>query len=332
MDELKKNSQVDDLGIESLIKVIRGCHVLLDRDLARLYGVETRRLNEQVKRNIERFPADFMFQLTREEFGHWRLNEDVSYTESVNSNDLMSQFATSSWGGARKLPYAFTEQGIAMLSGVLRSSIAVEVNIRIMRAFVSMRHILSAHTELNKRLEVIEFHQLSQGQQTKLIEQKLSEHENRIDEVFHILDQKADIPDQGIFYNGQVYDAYSFVTELVRSATVSIVLIDNYIDDSVLTMLDKRATRVSATIYTSRISKELEQDLSHHNQQYPEIMVYKFTLSHDRFLCIDESVYHIGASIKDLGKKWFAFAKLDFMTTSLLLAHLTSASSPTTTQ
>lgn len=315
MDELKKNSQVDDLGIESLIKVIRGCHVLLDRDLARLYGVETRRLNEQVKRNIERFPADFMFQLTE---------LDVDF--------LMSQFATSSWGGARKLPYAFTEQGIAMLSGVLRSSIAVEVNIRIMRAFVSMRHILSAHTELNKRLEVIEFHQLSQGQQTKLIEQKLSEHENRIDEVFHILDQKADIPDQGIFYNGQVYDAYSFVTELVRSATVSIVLIDNYIDDSVLTMLDKRATRVSATIYTSRISKELEQDLSHHNQQYPEIMVYKFTLSHDRFLCIDESVYHIGASIKDLGKKCFAFAKLDFMTTSLLLAHLTSASSPTTTQ
>lgn len=284
----------DTIDIQPMIKVIRGQQVMLDSDLSALYGVETRRLNEQVKRNIERFPDDFMFQLRKEEL-----------------DNLMSQNATSSWGGTRKLPYAFTEQGIAMLSTVLKSQTAVEVNIRIMRAFIAMRRFIATNAQLFQRLETIEYHQLEMKQHQEVTDR-------RIDEVFKHLD--ADIPPmQGIFYDGQVFDAYRFVSDLIRKAKQSIVLIDNYVDDTVLTLLDKRSEGVSATIYTQRISSQFQLDVDRHNSQYPLIEIKRFNKAHDRFLLIDNEVYHIGASIKDLGKKWFGFTLMRDITATELI-------------
>ena len=294
--------------VESLIRVIRGQQVMLDRDLAELYGVETKRLNEQVKRNIERFPEDFMFQLTSNEF-----------------DNLKSQFATSSWGGVRKLPYAFTEQGVAMLSGVLKSSTAVEANIRIMRAFVSMRHFMVNNAAIFQRLETIEFNQLESNKvQAKILaHQEVQDH--RIDEIFRRLDEGMYKPKQGIFFDNQIYDAYSFVSELVKSAKQRIILIDNYVDESVLTLLDKREDTVSAIIYTQQISRQLRLDVDRHNSQYPPIEISVFRRSHDRFLCIDDTVYHVGASIKDLGKKWFAFSKMEDFKPEELVAKINEA-------
>lgn len=284
----------ETIDIQPMIKVIRGQQVMLDSDLSALYGVETRRLNEQVKRNIERFPDDFMFQLRKEEL-----------------DNLMSQNATSSWGGTRKLPYAFTEQGIAMLSSVLKSQTAVEVNIRIMRAFITMRRFIATNAQLFQRLETIEYHQLEMKQHQEVTDR-------RIDEVFKHLD--ADIPPmQGIFYDGQVFDAYRFVSDLIRKAKQSIVLIDNYVDDTVLTLLDKRSEGVSATIYTQRISSQFQLDVDRHNSQYPLIEIKRFNKAHDRFLLIDNEVYHIGASIKDLGKKWFGFTLMRDITATELI-------------
>ena len=294
--------------VESLIRVIRGQQVMLDRDLAELYGVETRRLNEQVKRNIERFPEDFMFQLTPNEF-----------------DNLKSQIAISSWGGVRKLPYAFTEQGVAMLSGVLKSSTAVEVNIRIMRAFVSMRHFMANNAAIFQRLETIEFNQLESNKvQAKILaHQEVQDH--RIDEIFRRLDEGMYKPKQGIFFDHQIYDAYSFVSELVKSAKQRIILIDNYVDETVLTLLDKRGENVSATIYTQQVSRQFRLDVDRHNSQYPPIEVDVFRRSHDRFLCIDDTVYHVGASIKDLGKKWFAFSKMEDFKPEELVARINEA-------
>ena len=296
--------------VESLIQVIRGQQVMLDRDLAELYGVETRRLNEQVKRNIERFPEDFMFQLTKEEFENWK-----------------SQFATSNSivMGARKRPYAFTEQGVAMLSGVLKSSTAVEANIRIMRAFVSMRHFMVNNAVIFQRLETIEFNQLESNKvQAKILaHQEVQDH--RIDEIFRRLDEGMYKPKQGIFFDNQIYDAYSFVSELVKSAKQRIILIDNYVDETVLTLLDKREDTVSAIIYTQQISRQLRLDVDRHNSQYPPIEISVFRRSHDRFLCIDDTVYHVGASIKDLGKKWFAFSKMEDFKPEELVAKINEA-------
>ena len=296
--------------VESLIRVNRGQQVMLDRDLAELYGVETRRLNEQVKRNIERFPEDFMFQLTKEEFENWK-----------------SQFATSNSivMGARKRPYAFTEQGVAMLSGVLKSSTAVEANIRIMRAFVSMRHFMVNNAAVFQRLETIEFNQLESNKvQTKILaHQEVQDH--RIDEIFRRLDEGMYKPKQGIFFDNQIYDAYSFVSELVKSAKQRIILIDNYVDETVLTLLDKRGENVSATIYTQQVSRQFRLDVDRHNCQYPPIEVDVFRRSHDRFLCIDDTVYHVGASIKDLGKKWFAFSKMEDFKPEELVARINEA-------
>ena len=287
------NCDLKTMRIESLIRFIREKQVILDTDLAMLYGVETKRLKEQVKRNIDRFPDDFMFELTREEL-----------------NGLRSQFATSNGrGGTRYLPYAFTEGGIAMLSSVLKSGIAVEVNIRIMRAFVAMRQFLATNAQVFQRLTNIEYHQI--------------ETDKRIDEVFKRLDANVQ-PQQGIFYEGQVFDAYQFVSDLVRKAKNSIVLIDNYVDDTVLTLLDKRADNVTATIYTQHISQQLQLDINRHNTQYPAINVEHFNKAHDRFLLIDDEVYHIGASIKDLGKKWFAFTLMQDITTTELINKITA--------
>ena len=282
------------IDIKPMIRVIRGQQVMIDRDLALLYGTETRVLNQAVKRNIERFPNDFMFQLSK---------EDVEI--------LKSQNVTSSWGGDRKLPYAFTEQGIAMLSSVLKSQTAVDVNIRIMRAFVSMRRFIATNAQLFQRLETIEYHQLEMKQHQEVTDK-------RIDEVFKRLD--ANIPPiQGIFYDGQVFDAYRFVSDLMRKAKRSIVLIDNYVDDTVLTLLDKRGNGVTATIYTQRISNQFRLDVDRHNTQYPPIEIKQFNKAHDRFLFVDDEVYHIGASIKDLGKKWFGFTLMRDITATELI-------------
>ncbi|MFA4182452.1 ORF6N domain-containing protein [Xylanibacter rodentium] len=282
------------INIQPMIRIIRDRQVMLDSDLSKLYGVETRRLNEQVKRNIDRFPDDFMFQLSKDEL-----------------DDLKSQNATSSWGGVRKLPYAFTEQGIAMLSSVLKSKTAVEVNIRIMRTFVYMRRFIATNAQLFQRLEAIEYNQLEMKQHQDMADK-------RIDEVFKRLDANV-LPKQGIFYDGQVFDAYRFVSDLIRKAKCSIVLIDNYLDDTVLTLLDKREQGVSATVYTQRISGQLQLDVDRHNVQYPLIEIKRFNKAHDRFLFIDDEVYHIGASIKDLGRKWFGFTLMRDITAKELI-------------
>ena len=280
----------DLVQIQNLIYVIRGQRVMLDSDLARLYEVETKRLNEAVKRNITRFPSHYMFQLTKEEF----LN-------------LKSQFATSSWGGVRKLPYAFTENGIAMLSSVLRSPTAIEVNIRIMRAFTAMRKVIATTMQVMQRLTKVEYEQI--------------ETNKRLDQVFSLIEKTDDKPTQGLFYNGEIFDAYTFVCSLVKEATKRIVLIDNYIDETVLTLLDKRSAGVTAKIYTKRITPQLQLDIVRHNSQYAPIGVEVFADAHDRFLCIDDIVYHFGASLKDLGIKWFAFNKME-QTTDMLLGKM----------
>ena len=286
-------------NIESLIKVIRGQQVMLDKDLATLYGVETRTLNQAVKRNIQRFPADFRFQLTMEE---------CSKSQIVTLNAGRGQ-------NIKKLPYALTEQGVAMLSSVLRSQTAIDVNIRIMRAFVSMRHFMVNNASVFSRLETMEYHQLE-------MQQHQQETDKRIEEVFRRLDEGNAKPKQGVFYNGQVYDAYTFVSDLIKSARKRIVLIDNYVDETVLTLLDKRDNNVSAIIYTQQISRQFQLDIDRHNAQYAQIDVETFRLSHDRFLCIDDDVYHIGASIKDLGKKWFGFSKMEILTPGELVERI----------
>jgi phage regulator Rha-like protein len=285
--------------LRSLIYTVRGVQVMLDSDLAELYGVESRRLNEQVKRNIERFPESFRFQLTQEEYDSLR----SQFATLEATPDLRSQSATSSGhGGRRYLPYAFTEQGVAMLSAVLRSETAIQISIHIINTFVAMRRFLAANGGLLQRMDSLEKRQISHEIKT----------DERFDKVFDALESKNLNPTQGIFFDGQIFDAYVFVNDLLRQAKKSIVLIDNYIDDSVLVQLAKRPKGVSATILTKSISKALTQDLEKHNTQYPPITIQKLGDSHDRFLILDgESVYHLGASLKDLGKKWFAFSRMD---------------------
>lgn len=269
--------------IQNLIYTIRGKQVMLDSDLASLYQVETKNLNKAVKRNMERFPVSFCFQLTEEE-----------------TQNLRFQFGTSSlnYGGRRYLPYVFTEQGVAMASAILRSDIAVKVSVEIMEAFVEMRRMLISNASLFHRLENIELKQLQADQ--------------KFEELFRALESDKLHSEKGIFYNGQVFDAYTFVSDIIRSAKSSIILLDNYVDDTVLTLLGKRNANVTATIYTKNISNQLRLDLQRYNTQYPPIEVEFFSDAHDRFLIIDNSeLYHIGASLKDLGKKWFAFSRMD---------------------
>lgn len=275
------------LPIESLIHVVRGQQVMLDSDLARLYGVETRVLNQAVKRNIERFPEDFMFQLTKEEC----LKSQIVILNTPRGQHL------------KYMPYAFTENGIAMLSSVLRSKTAIEVNIRIMRAFTAMRSFLMSNANLFRRLETIEHNYL-------LVNRHLSEHDRKFEEVLTRLDDKDSEPIEGFFFEGQIFDAYSLISDLIRKATRRIVLIDNYVDDRILKILTKRVEGVAATIYTDPRHSQISNDLRRHNAQYPRIEVRHCTNVHDRFLIIDDIVYFIGGSIKDLGKKIVAFSRM----------------------
>jgi hypothetical protein len=316
--------------IESLILTIRGKQVILDRDLARLYGVETKVLNQAVKRNIERFPEDFMFQLSKEEFENWKSQFAISNTDEFlrsqivtienEGDDLRSQNVTIDMRGRhlKYLPYAFTENGIAMLSSVLRSPMAIATNIHIMRAFNAMRHFIGSHAQVFQRLEVMERNQLALNANQAELSAQVAENNKRLNEVFRRLDDNSEKPEKGIFYDGQIFDAYSFINERIREAKKRIVLIDNYVDDSVLTMLDKRNKGVDAVVYTKNISRQLSLDFEKHNAQYSPIEVKQFDRAHDRFLCIDDTVYLIGASLKDLGKKWFGFVKLEQPTDELL--------------
>ena len=278
---------------------IRGRQIMLDRDLAELYGVETKVLNQAVKRNIERFPEHFRFQLTKE-----KMNELVTNCDRFN----ILKHSTAR-------PYAFTEQGVAMLSMVLRSETAIRMSIHIMDAFVAMRRFMTTNSEVFQRLSTMEYHQLEMLQH----QQKT---DKRIDEVFRRLDEDNAKPKQGVFYNGQIYDAYTFVSDLIKSAKKHIILIDNHVDETVLTLLDKRELGVTAIIYTQQISRHFQLDIDRHNAQYAPIAVETFRLSHDRFLCIDDDVYHIGASIKDLGKKWFGFSKMEILTPNELVERI----------
>ena len=287
VSDVMQNS-IENLDIRSLIVLVRGWQVMLDRDLAVLYGVSTKALNQAVKRNVERFPGDFMFQLTKEE---------CSRSQIVTLNGARGK-------NLKYLPYAFTENGIAMLSSVLRSESAVSVNIKIMRTFTSMRHNDEWYVPLSRRLELIERHQLE-------LSLRQSESENKIVEVLQRLDSGQLSPSQGVFCDGQIFDAYTFVADLIRSARKRIVLVDNYVDDSVLKMFTKRSVGVEVSILTRRISEAFNLDLERHNRQYPPVEVGTTDRFHDRFLIIDGAVYHLGASLKDLGKKLFAFSKLE---------------------
>ena len=289
--------------IENRIFTVRGLQVMLDSHIAELYGVTTSRLNEQVQRNLNRFPSEFMFRLTDAEFESLR-----SQIATLNELSLRSQNATlkNKRGLHRKyLPFVFTEQGVAMLSAVLRSDMAVKVSIQVIHAFVEMRKFIADKALVFQRLDKVEHKQI--------------ETDEKFEKVFKALESRENMPDKGIFFDGQVFDAYAFIAGIVRKAKSSIILIDNYIDDTVLTLFSKRKKGVSLTIYTKEINKQLDLDVKKHNAQYDPITLKVLKQTHDRFLIIDESeLYHIGASLKDLGKKWFAFSKMDKETIKFL--------------
>ena len=278
-------------SIERVIYTFRGVQVMLDRDLAKMYNVETKALNQAVKRNSSRFPERFMFQLSKEEFDNWK-------SQIVTSN-MMSQSEIESFKMAvRRAPYAFTEQGVAQLSAVLKSDTAIEVSIRIMDAFVAMRRFISTNAEMFQRIERLESHQMS-------TDEKVEHIMKRMDEL-----APAITPEQ-IFATGCVWDAWDYVSQLVRSAKQRIVLIDNFVDERVLTLLTKRAAGVSATIH-SRYTQQFKLDLEKHNEQYEPIEFIQIPhKSHDRFLFIDDSVYLLGTSIKDMGTSLCAITRLE---------------------
>lgn len=268
--------------IQSRIFEIQGMQVMLDRDLAELYQTETRTLKQAVKRNIERFPKDFMFELD---------SEDI---EALVSQSVIP--SKSYFGGAK--PYAFTEQGVSMLSAVIKTPVAVEISLKIIRTFVEMRKFLTNNANIFQRLNKVE--------QKQLIT------DTKLDKVLNAIELKEITPKQGIFYNGQIFDAYKLISDIIRSAKKTIIVIDNYIDDTTLQLLTKRESKVKVVLYTKNISKTLKQDLGKHNAQYEKIEIKNLKSSHDRFMIIDgKIIYHFGASLKDLGKKWFAFSKLE---------------------
>ncbi len=281
-----KNLIIKEQNIKDKIFTIRGVQVLLDRDLAELYGVETRVLNQAVKRNLKRFPERYMFQLTKQELNNW-MSQIV-----ISNKELM---------GIRTMPYVFTEQGVSMLSAVLHSETAIEISIQIIDAFVSMRRFLSKNAGIFQRLDNVERNQLEYQIKT----------DKNFDKVFKALEDKSIKPKQGIFFDGQIFDAYKFINDLIKTTKKQIILIDNYIDENTLLLFSK-LKKVQVTIFTKTISKKLELDLEKYNAQYNPIKIKKFKNSHDRFLIIDnKKVYHFGASLKDLGKKWFGFNKFE---------------------
>ena len=273
--------------IRNLIYTIRGKQVMLDSDVAMLYHYETKKINQTVKRNIERFPENFCFQLTEEE------------TENLRSQIVTSSLKKESYGGRRYLPYVFTEQGIAMLSGLLKNEVAVAVSVNIMNAFVDMRKFLYNNGQVFERLTNIEY--------------KMLEYDKKFDLIFNELqkDKNSEFK-QKIFFDGQIYDAYSLIINIIKKAKEKILIIDNYIDDSTLQMLVKKNKNVKVTILTSEKSNISKLDIQKFNKEYPILEIAKSNKFHDRFIVIDtKEIYHVGASLKDLGKKCFAISKLE---------------------
>lgn len=293
---MNQNPVLSKAQIESLIFSIRGTQVMIDRDLAEIYQVETRVLNQAVKRNINRFPERFRFQLNHEEIEE--LKSQILRSNSRSQIVTLNQIGTQQGGNIKYQPYAFTEQGIAMLATVLRSDVAVQISIQIMDAFVEMRKFIINYGGLLQRMEGIERKQIETYQ--------------KFEQVFKALESRDELPTQGIFFDSQIFDAYAFVSSIIKKAKKEIILIDNYIDESTLTHLSKKGNQVSVIFYTKNISKQLALDIKKANEQYGNFAIQNFEKSHDRFLIIDNTtVYHLGASLKDLGKKWFAFTKMD---------------------
>ncbi|MCI6185756.1 MAG: ORF6N domain-containing protein [Spirochaetia bacterium] len=282
------------ITIENKIYIIRGQQVMIDRDIAQLYGVETRVLNQAVKRNEDRFPEEFCFQLDDSEFENWISQIVISNSEKM---------------GLRKKPYAFTEQGVAMLSAVLKSETAVKMSIQIMKAFVAMRKFMLLNAQVFQRLDNIEKHQLTT--------------DNKIEELFDRMDKYKIEDKQGIFFQGQIFDAYSKFESFIAQAKTEIILIDGYVDLTVLDRLAKKKKNVTVEIYTDAKTKLTAQDVQKFNAQYPQLNLNYTSKMHDRFLIIDKkTLYHIGASLKDLGKKCFAFEVLDVSLIPTILQNL----------
>ena len=274
-------------NIKNLIYTIRGKQVMLDSDVAMLYQYTTKSINKAMKRNINRFPEDFCFQLTEKEVENLRFQFGPSSLKKEN------------YGGRRYLPYVYTEQGISMLAGVLKNEIAVQVSINIIRAFIEMRKFISLNGKLFKRLTNVEC--------------KILEHDKKFDIVFNELqkDEKMEFK-QKIFFDGQIYDAYSLIIDIIKKAKQKILIIDNYIDDSILKMLSKKNQKVEVVILTLQNSKLNKLDITKFNKQYPVLKLAYTNKFHDRFIVIDnKELYHVGASLKDLGKKCFAISKIE---------------------
>lgn len=276
--------------IEDRIFTIRRIQVMVDSDLADLYQVDTKVLNQAVKRNINRFPNSFRFQLTSEE-----------KMELVTNCDRLQNLKHRPSN-----PYVFTEQGVAMLSAVLRSEVAVIVSIQIMQAFVSMRNFLVNNASVFQRLDQVELKQLKTDE--------------KLEQIFKALETGKPEPSQGIFFDGQIFDAYAFASKLIKKAKKEIILIDNYIDESTITHLAKKGEKVKAILYTKVVNQPLNLDIQKANKQYHNSFeIDELKNNHDRFLIIDQNeMYHIGASLKDLGKKWFAFSKMDHLANLVL--------------
>jgi len=305
-NKLLIQNKISNEEIKNLIYTIRGKQVMLDSDVAMLYHYETKKVNQAVKRNIDRFPERFCFQLTEEEFSNLRsqivtLNQNTVHEGNENSS-LRLQIANlnenTGRGKHRKyLPYVFTEQGIAMLSGLLKNDIAIQVSINIMDAFVEMRKFLMLNGQVFERLTNVEY--------------KLLEHDKKFDKVFNQLLQEENIK-QRVFFEGQIYDAYSIIIDIIKKANKKMLIIDNYIDDSVLKMLTKKKNNVEVVILTSDKSNIQNIDIQKFNKEYPVLKVAKTNKFHDRFIVIDnKQTYHLGASIKDLGKKCFGINKIE---------------------
>ncbi len=294
----------ETVDIKNLIYCIRGKQVMLDSDVAMLYHYQTKRINETVTRNKERFPENFCFQLTETEIENLKSPIVVSNVEQENN---WSQIATSfknensKHRGKKYIPYAFTEQGIAMLSGLLRNEIAVQVSINIMNAFVEMRKFISINGQVFERLTNVEY--------------KLLEHDNKFNQVFNELQKNKEQEfKQKIFFKGQIYDAYELIIDIIKTAQSKIVIIDNYIDDTILKMLQKKNKNVQAIILTSQNCNLTKLDIKKFNEQYGVLKIARTDKFHDRFIIIDnKELYHCGASLKDLGKKCFGINKIEGM-------------------
>ena len=283
----EKNLIVSKMDIKNMIYTIRGKQVMLDCDVAMLYQYSTKNINKAMRRNIERFPEDFCFQLTEEEIKNLRFQNGTSSLENENH------------GGRRYLPYVYTEQGIAMLSGVLKNEIAINISIKIMRAFIEMRKFINSNTQLFYEINNIKY--------------KLSEHDQKFDVLFSELNKKKEKEfKERIFFEGQIWDSYNLIVRIIKMAKMKITIIDNYIDQTVLEMLTKKNKDVEAVILTSNKCNITKLDIQKFNKQYPKLEMTKTNKFHDRFIVIDEkTLYHLGASLKDLGKKCFAITKME---------------------